>query len=98
VCSARLHEHKVSVGIPLRADANHTGPVENEEASFRTKLCEHIKECCASSSRNTVRAHQGIRKPFTSKLTSLKSICLRSCEEEHALADYYSHIAEVLDG
>jgi hypothetical protein len=52
-CSARLHEHKVSEGIPLRADANHTGPVENEEASFRTKVCEHIKECCASSSRNT---------------------------------------------
>jgi len=52
-CSARLHEHKVSGGIPLRADANHTGPVENEEASFRTKRYEHIKECCASSSRNT---------------------------------------------
>jgi hypothetical protein len=42
--SARLHEHKLSEGLPLRADANHTGPVDNEEASFRTKLCEHIKE------------------------------------------------------
>jgi hypothetical protein len=42
--SERLHEHKLSEAIPLRADANHTGPVDNEEASFRTKLCEHIKE------------------------------------------------------
>ena len=42
--SARLHEPKLSEGLPLRADANHTGPVENEEASFRTKLCELIKE------------------------------------------------------
>jgi hypothetical protein len=42
--STRLHGHRLSEGIPLRADANHTGPVDNEAASFRTKLCEHIKE------------------------------------------------------
>jgi hypothetical protein len=42
--SARLLEHKLSDGLLLRADANHTGTVENEEASFRTKLCDLIKE------------------------------------------------------
>ena len=41
--SARLLEHKLSDELLLRADANHTGTVENEETSFRTKLCASLR-------------------------------------------------------
>jgi hypothetical protein len=80
--STRLHGHKLSEGLPLRADAHHT------------RFCG---KCGGLLSNEAVRANQpGIRNTFTSTRISLKRICPRSSGQEHSLAHYRRHIVKVL--